>query len=149
MGQSREVGTYDPRELHITVAGSTVTGYADGTVIAISRASDSFTKYVGTDGIVARSRNVDTSGEIVISLAMNSSSNDFFSTLFNIDEKTGKGAFPIIVKNAGGRDVISGAVAWFRKPADVGFSKEIETREWTIDVAHMEVFIGGSSDITP
>jgi hypothetical protein len=149
MGQSRKVGSFDPREVQLVVAGQTVTGYADGTFVTVSRANDTWAGASGADGEYARVRTVDLSGTIVVTLLMTSSSNNDFSTLMLADEKTGKAAFPVTMKDTNGDTVVSGSVAWFTKPADVGFSKDVETREWTITVAHMEMFVGGTADITP
>ena len=45
---------------------------------------------------------------------------------------------------ANGRTVVASAYAWIRKPAEVDNGKEIGNREWVLDTADMDIFIGGS-----
>jgi hypothetical protein len=149
MGASKKVGSFDPREVNLAVAGVTVTGYADGAFIEVARSNDAWDATTGANGEVARTRTVDDMGTIVVTLQMSSDSNDDFSALAIADEKTGKASFPVIMKDSNGTSVAAGSVAWFQKLPTVTFSKGVEVREWTITVAHLELFVGGSADITP
>ncbi len=144
---NKKASTYNPAEVAIIFGTHTVTGYADGTFIEVEQSNDSFTLTKGADGEAARVRSNDDSGTVKISLLQNSDTNMVFSLLHQADKKSGKGTLPILFKDASGDTVGSGPVAWIKKPAGVGFSKSIETREWTIEVAHLEMLAGGNAAI--
>jgi hypothetical protein len=114
--QSLKVGSYDPREDTLTVAGITLTGFAEGEFINIETESDLWDDTSGSDGEVGRWRKVDQRGTITVTLLKTSESNTDLSLLMNADAKTGKGTFPVIMKSgSASNDVSSGSVAWIRK----------------------------------
>lgn len=140
------VRTFDPKQFNLLVGGIPIGGYADGTFISFMRSNDTFTKVSGTDGIVSRALSADTSGEIVITLAQTSPSNDALSAIHTADEISGDGVVPVLIEDKSGRTKALSAFAWIRKPADSEFGKEIANREWTLDCADFDVFIGGNSN---
>jgi len=141
------IRTYDPSEVILIFGGIPISGFADGTFITVSRENDSFTKSVGASGETSRAKSVDQSGSVVVTLAQTSPSNDVLSGVAKTDELTSLGVLPILCKDNSGRSLFTGGNAWIRKPADAEHSKEISTREWTIDVADLEMFIGGNGSL--
>lgn len=141
------VKNFNPAEYSIQIAGATASGFADGTFISVERTNDAFNMATGADGEVTRIASVDKSGTFTITLNQSSSFNDFLSNLFIADENTGKGAFPVLVKDPTGTSVSSAPVCWITKPATSGWSKDVETREWTIVAAHLTMFVGGNLDL--
>lgn len=135
--------TLDPKKVLVIVGGVPMSGFADGTFITVSRDEDSFTKRVGSDGEVARIKNANTTGSIVMTLLQSSASNDVLSGFLVADELSGAGVVPVLIKDLTGLTTIVTATAWVRKPADATFSKEVETREWTLDTGSMDIFTGG------
>ncbi len=138
------VRTYDPSMAVLVVNGIPIGGYADGTGIKVSRSNDAYSKVTGMDGVTSRAKSVDRSGEIVITLAQTSPSNDVLSALAALDEAQNTGVVAVIITDLSGRSVYSSAKAWIRKPADAEFGKEISNREWTLDCAELAVFSGGN-----
>lgn len=139
------VRTYDPKQVKVIVGGVPMSGFADGTFVNVSRSNDSFSKISGADGEVSRAKSNDKSGELTLTLAQTSPSNDVLSGFSNLDEQTGEGIFPVAVKDLKGRSTYVSAFGWVRKPADAGFGKEIDSREWNIDLADLKMFNGGNS----
>jgi len=141
------VRTYDPSQVIITVAGTPMSGFADGTFISAMRSEDAFTKSSGADGVTSRAKSSDRSGEITLTLAQTSPSNDVLSGIALADELTNTGVVPIIIKDASGRTNLFSGNGWIRKTPESVFSKEIENREWIFDIADMDVFVGGNGDL--
>lgn len=137
---------YDPALISLVFDNQLITGIQDGTFVEISRDEDSFFLHVGGDGEAARARNSNRAGTIKFTLMQSSPSNDVLSALATLDENTGGGVRPVMVKDNSGTTVAQGAQAWIQKPADVTFAKEpSEPREWLIRVADLRTVIGGAA----
>lgn len=141
------VRTYDPSKVIINIGGFPISGFADGSFIVAQRENDSFTKVAGADGVVSRAKSSDKSGNIALTLAQTSPSNDILSTLLTADELTGAGVIPVILKDMSGRTTMIAANGWIRKPANAEFGKEITNREWMIDIAEFNIFVGGNGSV--
>ena len=128
--------TFDPSKVTLSMGGVNIGGFADGTFISAERSNDSYSKTVGADGDTTRVRSVDKSGEVTITLSQTSPSNKTLSDLARDDEE-GKGVAPLLVKDLSGDTLLEAAFAWVRKPANVTYAKEVETREWIIDTADL------------
>lgn len=138
------VRTYDPKEVVVLVGGIPIGGFADGTAIAVSRSNDAYSKVSGTDGITSRAKSNDKSGEIAITLSQTSPSNDVLSGIALADELSNNGVVPVSITDLSGRTILLSAFAWIRKPADTEFAKEISNREWMLDAADLNMFVGGN-----
>lgn len=143
------VRTYDPKQVILAIGGVPMSGYADGTFIRVSRSTDSFSKVSGADGVVSRSKSNDFSGEVVVTLAQTSPSNDVLSAFLAADELTNKGVLPILCKDMSGRSIHFTGFAWIRKPADAEYGKDIANREWTLDCADLVMGTAGNADFAP
>lgn len=141
------VRTYDPSQVVVTVGGVQLSGFADGTAVNIMRSNDAYTKVTGTDGITSRAKSSDKSGELTVTLAQTSPSNDVLSGIAQADELTNAGVVPVIVKDISGRSVYFSGNGWIRKIPDSAFGKEIDNREWVLDLADMDAFVGGNGSI--
>jgi len=138
------VRTYDPKKVILTVGGTPINGYADGTFISVERENDTFTKQSGADGQVARAKTNDKTGMLTVTLQQTSLSNDTLSAIMKLDETTGNGVVPISLTDKRGTTKMIAAQGWIRKPPVIEEAKEVSSREWTIDLANMEVFVGGN-----
>lgn len=125
------VTTYDPRDVMVVVAGTVLTGFAEGTFVQVEKASENYTKYVGAQGEVARARNADPTGTITVTLAQTSPSNAFLNNLAKSKE-----TFSAYVIDRNTRQVqAGGTTCWIQKPAAASWGAEVGSREWTIEVA--------------
>ncbi len=138
------VRTYDPKEVHIIIGGFEMTGFADGTFLTISRDNDSFSKVSGADGETSRAKSNDKGGGAILSLQQTSPSNDILSGIVIADELSNSGVVPMIVTDSLGTTVLFSGEGWIKKPAEVTFAKEIGNRDWNLDLASMDIFIGGN-----
>ncbi len=138
------VYTYSPEDVSLSIGGSLINGFSEGTFITVEREEDAFTKVVGSDGIVTRSKNANKSGTVTLTLKGSSPSNDILSALASKDEIDGSGVSAVIVKDNSGTTVCAGK-GWIRKKAAAEFAKEISDREWTFDIGKLEHFVGGNT----
>jgi hypothetical protein len=138
------VKTYDPKAVICTFGGIALQGFANGTFLVAQRDEDLFTKSVGADGSVERAKSNNKAGNCVFTLQQTSPSNDVLSGFALADELRNEGVKPLLIKDLSGRTLLFAASAWIRKTANASFGKEVETREWTIDCASMDMFVGGN-----
>lgn len=140
------VKTYDPSDVQIILGTTPISGFADGTFISVSMDENQFTKTVGADGNVSRSKSNNRTGTATLTLQQTSQSNDFLSALQAADELANGGAVPMMIKEIGsGSTLVFTQAAWIEKLPDVSYSKDIEDRSWTIATAQLQTFIGGNS----
>jgi hypothetical protein len=136
--------TYDPKDLVLTVGGVAISGYADGEFVSVERTNDAFSMVSGADGDVSRAKSNDKTGAITITLAQTSLSNDVLAGFARLDEESNDGVVPVIAKDLNGTSVFFSGSAWVRKVPASAFAKEIQTREWVLDCADLEIHVGGT-----
>jgi len=62
------------------------------------------------------------------------------------DEEGNDGVTSVLVKDTSGRTLHFAASAWVQQMPDTDFSKEIEEREWVLDCAAIDSFVGGNAN---
>lgn len=144
------IRTYDPKNVIVTIvnaAGSShvVGGFADGVGIKVSRKNDMWDVSTGMDGETSRVKKNDKSGEITLTLAQTSPSNDFISAMAEEDSVNGD-LCTITVADAVTLSQYSSVSAWVRKHADTEYGKDISNREWIFDCVSMDMVSKGNAD---
>ncbi len=136
---------YSADEVDVLIAGLPITGFADGEFITIEF-PEAFTKKIGSDGDVTRSRTMDNTARVTIKLHQSSPSNDMLSTLYTADRlaRNGAGVGAFLIKDNQGRSLYASPACWIAKHPDVSFDRESTEREWVIDVADIQPFTGGN-----
>ena len=138
------VHTYAADAVQIVVGGVPISGLADGTFVSISRDEQAYNKVTGADGSTSRARTGNRSGNITITLQQTSPSNDVLSGFMLADEAGDEGVVPVLIKDTGGSTLCYASAAWVQQAPDQEFGKEISEREWTLDCARIDVFVGGN-----
>lgn len=138
------VKTYNPADVAIIFAGVPVEGIADGTFVTVARNNQSYNMNIGSDGEGVRAKSNDKGGTVTLTLMQSSVSNDALSALSILDEASGDGVGPLLIKDNSGRTLCSAETAWIQKPADVEFAREATTREWVFETDLLDMFIGGN-----
>jgi len=138
--------TYNAGRVLVIVHGMPMSGFADGTFITITMINDGITTQVGADGEIARAINTDRRCTVTLTLQQTSVSNDFLSTLFNVDMLScGGRAGPILIQDLCGTTLFAASESWIVKPADIEFGKEITTRAWQIQTGAPATYIVGGN----
>jgi hypothetical protein len=136
------IATYNPQEMVLTFGGQTIDGFGDGTFIEVSRESDLSSDVVGAAGDVAVAKINDKRGNIKVILLMTSTGNGILTKAYH-DYEAQNGQFSDMqeckVKNGVGKDIHVATKARVLKPANAGFSKNVEMREWTIRCADLDM----------
>lgn len=138
------VKTYNPADVLLVVAGIPISGYADGTFITCGRDNPSFNSGTGSDGEGWRAKSNDKSGTCTLTLLQTSLSNDALSALSALDEASGDGVGPFLLKDNSGRTLYEAETCWLEKPADSEFAREQSNREWVIKTDKLIPFVGGN-----
>lgn len=134
---------YDPQQVIVVFKGIPIKGFAKGQFIKVSRDSDTFSTEEGAQGDIVRIRKRSKKATATITLLASSSSNDDLSRTALVDEKTGLGYGSFMMKNLNGNTLVSGPNSWIRKIPEVSFGDEHQNVEWVIDIAELEIFVGG------
>lgn len=140
------VATFDPKSVVITIGGKAMSGFADGTFLEITADTQQFTKVVGADGFTTRVKSNNYGGVMTLTLAQSSPSNDALSIIFNADRARNLGVVPILIKDLSGSTIIFSGTGWIQQFPDVAFGNEINDRAWTLDLAEIDIFIGGNGE---
>jgi len=80
-----------------------------------------------------------------LTLAQTSPSNDVLSGIAQADRLTNSGVVPVLIQDFSGRSVHVSAFGWVRRVPSAEFGKEISNREWVLDLADYDPFVGGNS----
>lgn len=139
------VYTYDAAQVILSINGTVLGGYADGTFIEVERTSASFTKVVGADGRTSRAKTNDISGSVTITLAQTSPSNDVLSSLHNQDLIDSSAIFPVMMQDASGSTVLFTGTGWVEGLPKTDFAKDISNRAWVIHISNMQFSITGNT----
>lgn len=139
------VFTYAADKVRVVVGGFPLTGFSDGTFITVERDEQAYNKVTGADGVTSRARTGNRAGSITISLQQTSPSNDVLSGFMIADEASDLGVVPVLIKDTSGRTIHATSAAWVRQKPSETFSKNIENREWILDCARIESFVGGNT----
>jgi hypothetical protein len=137
---------YDPERVVCMFRGIPISGFMDGTMIAVEYDEDAVMKTVGGQGAVTATVNANRSGKFTFTLVQGSPTNDLLSELCAALRAPGAALLtgPILVKDLNGTTLCSAAEAWVTKIAKTEFAKEITGREWVIDCAKLVMNTGGS-----
>ena len=133
----KTVKTYDAKKMLVNYGGSPIMGFTDGDFIEIKASADRWTRKVGADGEVSRSRGNDETSEVTITCSQTSPANSVLTIFLEADRLTGKGILPLTIV-----DLVSGEdffwpQAWIKKVPDVKRGKEVQPVAWVFDTGQV------------
>lgn len=137
------VKTYQPDLVAFSFRGVPITGFAPGTFISAARNNDSWAINVGSGGDATRTKTGDKSGRITLTLLAESESNAYLDSQEKLDQLSGTGLGPILVKDLSGGDTITAGTAWIVKPPDQEKANEGSNREWMFETDNLEIINAG------
>lgn len=149
------LGTYTPEEVTVVISGEfgvhTVTGFADGTFINISRITPASELYVGSDLTAFRVKRRNKAANIGITLHQAAASNTVMQDIQAADEEDSGNTyvFSILVKDSSGMSRFFARQAFIATVPDVGFSSTAENRDWAIQAVSMVMNLGGNTKLSP
>jgi len=134
--------TYDSTAVIVTVDGVTISGIKGA--IQASRNSDMYSTTVDNGGSPTYSKSNDRSGVVTLPVDQSSSSNDYLSGLHVAGELGLNAPVIVSIKDVNGTTLVVGE-GRIAKPADISFDVETGSREWTINMGVLEMYVGGIS----
>lgn len=141
-----DVRTFNPANIIISIGGVAMSGFADGTFLEITADNQQYTKVVGADGFTTRVKSNNYGGVLTLTLSLTSPSNDALSAILNADRLSDAGVVPVLIKDLSGTTTIFAATGWIQQFPDITYSNDFTTRAWTIDLADIDIFIGGNGE---
>lgn len=130
------IETYSPGDTVLTVNGNIISGYADGTFITAEREVDAYTKVVGADGEVSRTKSANRSGRVTLTLKQTSASNAVLMAIAADDELLDAGVIDVYLKDNLGYTIFGGE-GWIVKQPNFELGSDEANREWMIDMAYL------------
>lgn len=141
--------SYCPEEVNVLIAGFIpITGFVDGTFINITKDVMPFTSVRTPDGTVSRMYNNDQTYTIEISLYNGSQTNDVLTKLWQVDEITQVGKFPILVKDNSGTDLFFSTTTWIEQTPSMAKSSTVDTRTWVLRSSQAVINFGGNENVS-
>lgn len=154
MSNTTLLGSYSPENVICVISNDkfthTISGFADGTFLNITRIIPASTLYTGGDGTNCRViRNV-TNLDITFTLHQSAESNDVLSQLLNLDmlARNSDELFSFLLRDTTGRTVISTPTCFIGANPDVNFETDVTTRDWTLHSIGSDIHIGGNARFT-
>lgn len=133
---SNRVTTYNPLQVTIALGSHIASGFADDSFVIVDPNGDGTSSKTGCDGEVVRSIDPNNTSKIKLSLLQNSKTNKFLSDMYYKDKKTGKGMFPITIKDLAGGYKFTCDSAWVSKLPSRGYGKQSGNREWELETGN-------------
>ena len=142
-----ETFSYDAKEVTVIIGVILVQGFAPDTKVVVDRDEDAFTKRTGTDGDTTRSKSNNKGGSFEITLEQSSPTNALFTALADLDEATGKGIVPGMVKDNSGNSVHSTRACWVKKRPTATYGAESTDRVWVFDTGELKHSVNGNNPV--
>lgn len=137
--------TFDIKKCIVLVGIARIQGFADGEAVSVELDDDLYQKVTGADGDASRARRHGLAASAKITLMQTSPSNDILMAIAVADRVNNAGVVPFTVKDLLGTTTLFGAYAWVKKTPVVAMGKELTNREWMLDIASIETFVGGNA----
>lgn len=138
---------YCPDEVNVLVAGFiSIDGFVDGTFVEVTKDVMPFSAKRTADGQLARLYNNDQTYTITLTLHCGSPSNDLLTKLWQLDEITQKGKFPMLVKDHSGTDLFFSETTWIETLPSISKSASVDSRTWVLRSSQAQINIGSNQD---
>jgi hypothetical protein len=146
-----DVKNYNANQIDLIIAGLPISdGYADGEFVNINQNGDDYALLVGADGSPVRSALNDRSAIVEVTLMQTSNGNSLFAALRSAGEiqrltgGAGVDIAPFLIRDKLGTALYTAKESWIAKPPQVMYDKVATPRKWTIAIANLIRFDGGS-----
>jgi hypothetical protein len=135
---------YDPSQVKVAFKGTRIVGFQDGTFLDAEREEQGFTKHTGSFGDVTRTRNLNRTGKVTLTLMAQSPVNDLLQAIATSDEQFGDGVGTLHIRDLNGNMLCHASLAWIQKMPKVERGKEAGATVWVLECADLEINAGGN-----
>lgn len=140
------IANYLPDEVNCLAFGIPLNGFADGTFITISKDKVPFGSTETADGQVARLYTNSSTYTISLTFHRGSTSNDILTKLWQLDEISQRGKFPLFIKDLSGTDLFFSTNTWIEGIPNMVQSTNFDTRTWTLKSSQAIINVGSNQD---
>ena len=138
---------YCPESVNCLIGGIIpVEGFVDGTFISVDKDEMPYSSIRMPDGTVARKKNNSQTYTITITLHNGAETNNLLTKMWQVDELTDKGKFPLLIKDQSGSDLLFSTESWIEGIPSLTKSNAIDSRVWVIKSAYAVINIGGNEE---
>lgn len=138
---------YCPESVNCLIGGIIpVEGFVDGTFISVDKDEMPYSSVRMPDGTVARKKNTSQTYTITITLHNGAETNNLLTKMWQIDELTDRGKFPLLIKDQSGSDLLFSTESWIEGIPSMTKSNAIDSRVWVIKSAYAVINIGGNEE---
>ena len=139
--------SYIPESVNCLIGGIIpVEGFVDGTFISVDKDEMPYSSIRMPDGTVARKKNTSQTYTITITLHNGAETNNLLTKMWQIDELTDRGKFPLLIKDQSGSDLLFSTESWIEGIPSMTKSNAIDSRVWVIKSAYAVINIGGNEE---
>ena len=139
--------SYIPESVNCLIGGIIpVEGFVDGTFISVDKDEMPYSSVRMPDGTVARKKNTSQTYTITITLHNGAETNNLLTKMWQIDELTDRGKFPLLIKDQSGSDLLFSTESWIEGIPSMTKSNAIDSRVWVIKSAYAVINIGGNEE---
>lgn len=144
---SNNLFTYNPESVNVLVAGLIpIDGFVDGTFVDVSKDLVPFSTTRTADGTVARLYNNDQTYTITLTLHCGSKSNDLLTKLWQLDEITQRGKFPLLLRDSSGSDLFFSTTTWIESIPNIVKSNAVDSRVWVLRSSQAVINVGSNAE---
>lgn len=138
---------YIPEEVYVVIAGIlNAEGFAEGTFINIVKDEMPYRSRTTADGKTVRLYRNTQTYTVELTFHIGSVTNDFLTKLWQLDEISQRGKFPILIKDGSGSDLFFSATSWVEGLPSLSKSTSVDTRTWRIKCASAAVNFGNNGE---
>ncbi len=139
--------SFDARDVVVSWGEIELQGAAPGTFVTVVYDDAQVKKTRGAQNFVIAVVTGNDGAKLTWTASQASPVNDRLSQIALLQLQPGVGLIkkPIFLKHINGTTLAVGPEAWIEKIPDSPFAEDHQNREWAFDVAHMRLFVGGST----
>jgi hypothetical protein len=138
---------YVPESVNCLIANIIpIEGFVDGTFITVDKDEMPYSSVRMPDGTVARKYNNSQTYTITITLHNGAETNNLLTKLWQVDELTQRGKFPLLIKDQSGSDLLFSTESWIEGIPSLTKSNTIDSRVWVIKSAFATINVGGNEE---
>lgn len=140
------IASYSPEDINCLAFGIPLGGFADGTFITISKDKVPYGATETADGQVARLYTNSQTYTISLTFHRGSTSNDILTKLWQLDEFSQVGKFPLFIKDLSGTDLFFSTNTWIEGIPNMVQSTNFDTRTWILRSSQAVINVGSNQD---
>lgn len=138
---------YVPESVNCLIAGLIpIEGFVDGTFITVDKDEMPYSSVRMPDGTIARKYNNSQTYTITITLHNGAETNNLLTKMWQVDEITQRGKFPLLIKDQSGSDLLFSTESWIEGIPSLTKSNAIDSRVWVIKSAFATINVGGNEE---